>query len=260
MNLGIKVTLTYNELVYEKPDVVLSNNPEADKKAEEEAKKKGQEVKKDTPEPKVTLGKKKTLTFESGKDIYEVTTSEGIGERVNACSIAIFDPDLKLASMLRERSILAGGIEVPEDLFEKEKDEQKSSGVSGKYEVKEGLKGDDLARQVINYCRAMTPPLSNNHIAAILGTMTIESNDGEHLEEIGGEGKYDFLPNGKSAHGKGLVQITWRENFEKMSKELNHDFVNNPDDLKKLEWAIPAMCIGMVKGLFTSWRLKDFGD
>ena len=59
-------------------------------------------------------------------------------------------------------------------------------------------------------------------------------------------------------YGRGLVQLTWKENYEKFGKLLGIDLVNNPDLALDLEYAIKILVIGMRDGLFTGYKLSDF--
>lgn len=59
-------------------------------------------------------------------------------------------------------------------------------------------------------------------------------------------------------YGRGYVQLTWFNNFEKASKELNHDFLHNPDDVMKKEYAIQILLTGMKEGWFTGRKLADY--
>ena len=59
-------------------------------------------------------------------------------------------------------------------------------------------------------------------------------------------------------YGRGYVQLTWFENFDKASKKLNHDFLKNPDDVMKKEYAIQILLTGMKEGWFTGKRLDDY--
>lgn len=61
-------------------------------------------------------------------------------------------------------------------------------------------------------------------------------------------------------HGRGLIQTTWEENYIKMGKELGVDFTKNPDLLLEWEWALPALFVGMEKGLYTGKALDDYLD
>lgn len=59
-------------------------------------------------------------------------------------------------------------------------------------------------------------------------------------------------------YGRGYVQLTWFSNMEKASKELGHDFLLNPDDVMKPEYAIKIMLEGMKQGWFTGRKLSDY--
>lgn len=61
-------------------------------------------------------------------------------------------------------------------------------------------------------------------------------------------------------HGRGLIQTTWKDNYEKLGKLLGHDFTKNPDDLLDWKWAIPALFVGMEEGLYTGKALDDYID
>ncbi|MBI1923139.1 hypothetical protein HYR99_02700, partial [Candidatus Poribacteria bacterium] len=61
--------------------------------------------------------------------------------------------------------------------------------------------------------------------------------------------------------GRGLVQITWRENYQKFSNlpELdNKDFVAHPETVAHLESAKKILVKGMKNGLFTGNKLADY--
>lgn len=59
-------------------------------------------------------------------------------------------------------------------------------------------------------------------------------------------------------HGRGLVQLTWRRNYEKMSKLLGVDFVNYPDRVLLPQYASRILVQGMMGGLFTRRKLSEF--
>lgn len=63
-------------------------------------------------------------------------------------------------------------------------------------------------------------------------------------------------------HGRGLIQTTWEENYETMDKELGLDgaLLRNPDMLLEWEYSLPALFIGMEKGLYTTKKLDDYLD
>lgn len=55
-------------------------------------------------------------------------------------------------------------------------------------------------------------------------------------------------------YGRGLVQLTWYENYVKMGKILNLDLLNNPDLLLTMEVSVKVLFEGMLKGA------SSFGD
>ena len=61
-------------------------------------------------------------------------------------------------------------------------------------------------------------------------------------------------------YGRGLVQVTWEDNYRKMGKELGVDFIVNPNLMLEWEYALPALFVGMEKGLYTGKDLDDYVD
>ena len=62
-------------------------------------------------------------------------------------------------------------------------------------------------------------------------------------------------------YGRGFVQITWKENYDKFGKLLGLDLVGNPDLALVFENAIFILVYGMKHGTFTGKKLDDyFGD
>lgn len=59
-------------------------------------------------------------------------------------------------------------------------------------------------------------------------------------------------------YGRGYVQLTWFNNFKKASEKLDHDFLHNPDDVMKKEYAIQVLLTGMKEGWFTGKSLSDY--
>lgn len=66
-------------------------------------------------------------------------------------------------------------------------------------------------------------------------------------------------------YGRGLVQLTWKENYEKMSEVLTKlygsrkiDLVANPDWLLNEEISIKVLVYGMKHGTFTGKKLSDY--
>ncbi|MBX9468267.1 MAG: hypothetical protein KL839_10600 [Rhizobium sp.] len=63
---------------------------------------------------------------------------------------------------------------------------------------------------------------------------------------------------GRSYYGRGLVQVTHRENYEKMSRVTALDLVKEPDLALRLDVAATILVVGMTEGLFSGARLSDF--
>lgn len=64
-------------------------------------------------------------------------------------------------------------------------------------------------------------------------------------------------------YGRGLVQTTWPGNYEKLEAELGlppGTLVNDPDKLLTWEYSLPALFVGMEKGLYTGKSLGDYID
>lgn len=58
--------------------------------------------------------------------------------------------------------------------------------------------------------------------------------------------------------GRGYVQLTWEDNYRKMSTLTGFNLVKNPDYAKRPAVAAKIMMHGMTKGLFTGKRLSDY--
>lgn len=59
-------------------------------------------------------------------------------------------------------------------------------------------------------------------------------------------------------YGRGYVQLTWFDNYEFVSHQLNIDCVNNPDLVMVKEHAVKILITGMVEGWFTGRKLSQF--
>ena len=59
-------------------------------------------------------------------------------------------------------------------------------------------------------------------------------------------------------YGRGETQNTWFDNYEKLSKVFNVDFLKNPDLLLTQEWSTPVTIYSMKNGLYTGRRLSDY--
>lgn len=61
-------------------------------------------------------------------------------------------------------------------------------------------------------------------------------------------------------YGRGLVQTTWEANYRKMTPIVGVDLIVNPDALLQWQYALPALFIGMERGLYTGKSLSDYID
>jgi predicted chitinase len=56
--------------------------------------------------------------------------------------------------------------------------------------------------------------------------------------------------------GRGMVQLTWKNNYARAAEQLKIDLVNNPDLAMQLGIAAQIMVEGMFEGWFTGLTLK----
>jgi len=59
-------------------------------------------------------------------------------------------------------------------------------------------------------------------------------------------------------YGRGFVQLTWKENYAKMSKVVGLDLVANPDLALRIDVAAKIIVYGMMNGSFTGKKLSDY--
>lgn len=196
--------------------------------------------------------------FDIGQ-IERVRLKVGEGDRTNSFSITIHDPGLAIASKYRERSLKVGGIAVPSNLLEAAKESSSSTPSAGtSAAIAEGAKGDALAAQILAYARS-NGVTDQGWQAALLGTAAIETSMGEFLEEIDDGSNYSYLGSDAAWHGRGIVQLTGVGNYQRAGEKLGKDFIANPDDVSKLENAIPILVLGMRDGWFTGKKLDEYG-
>lgn len=76
---------------------------------------------------------------------------------------------------------------------------------------------------------------------------------------------YAVVINGIVYYGRGLVQVTWLDNYKKLTvlaaqqfPDEKPDFVKNPDLLLQPRWAVWVMFEGMSRGTFTTKKLADY--
>lgn len=56
-------------------------------------------------------------------------------------------------------------------------------------------------------------------------------------------------------YGRGLVMLTWRDNYKNLSPVCGIDLVKNPDEVLKMEISVKILFYGMIHGVFTGDKL-----
>jgi len=59
-------------------------------------------------------------------------------------------------------------------------------------------------------------------------------------------------------YGRGFVQLTWYENYDKAGKKLGLDMLHKPELALSLPVATKIMFVGMIEGWFTGKKLGDY--
>lgn len=102
-----------------------------------------------------------------------------------------------------------------------------------------------------------------NKLAYILGTARHESNfrpieerraSSSQTEVYNRQNKYWYT----GYYGRGFVQLTWQNNYQKMSDLLNVNFVDNPSLVLKTKYAARILVQGMIEGSFTRKKLDTY--
>lgn len=58
--------------------------------------------------------------------------------------------------------------------------------------------------------------------------------------------------------GRGLVHLTWKNNYRKAQEQFDVNFVSQPDKAAEPEHSVPIMIWGMKEGIFTGKKLSDY--
>lgn len=89
---------------------------------------------------------------------------------------------------------------------------------------------------------------------------TVKHEVGNTFEPITEQGSESYLK-GKSYYpyiGRGYVQLTHKENYQRFGNLLNINLVSNPELANNPEIAWRILELGMTKGLFTGKKLNDY--
>ena len=106
---------------------------------------------------------------------------------------------------------------------------------------------------------------SRAETAYVLATAHHETGRFKHMEEIGrGDGR-DYgedvlLIRGERRryHGRGFVQLTWLQNYARMSLLIGVNLVEGPEQAMQPDIAAEILWEGMIRGLFTGKSLADY--
>ena len=72
-------------------------------------------------------------------------------------------------------------------------------------------------------------------------------------ETVYTQAEYDHL-----YYGRGYVQLTWWDNYKRMSDLLGVDMLNNPDLNLQCDISVKVMITGMQRGMFTGKKLSGY--
>lgn len=116
---------------------------------------------------------------------------------------------------------------------------------------------------ILDYWEAHYPDSDRRWLAYTLASAHHETDRRmQPIREYGrGRGKQYGLPDERTGHryyGRGLIQLTWRENYARFSPIVGVDLVADPDKALELGHAVTILCHGMVEGMFTGKRLEDY--
>lgn len=131
--------------------------------------------------------------------------------------------------------------------------------------VLRGTTMDKKIKKIIEYCKesGITKPEQIQYIVATVWHET----DGtfKPVREAGWLRNWDkYLRTNSNTkryypyYGRGFVQITWKKNYEKFSKIMGIDLVNNPDLALEFDNALFILVYGMKHGTFTGKKLLDY--
>ena len=102
-----------------------------------------------------------------------------------------------------------------------------------------------------------------NKLAYILATARHESNF-RPIQERRASSSQTELYNLQNRYwslgyfGRGFVQLTWKENYQKMARVFRVDFVNQPELALESTYAARILVYGMMQGSFTGLPLSNF--
>lgn len=115
--------------------------------------------------------------------------------------------------------------------------------------------------RVLDY--ADTQPMNLQELAYVLATAYHESANTMHpvkeaywLSEDWRRQHLHYYP----WYGRGLIQVTWEENYKKMGDRIGVNLLADPDALLTWDVSLPSLFVGMREGLYTGKDLDDAID
>lgn len=118
----------------------------------------------------------------------------------------------------------------------------------------------------LNYAETLKKKLNTQRLAYVLATAWWETaatmqpvKEAYWKDEAWRKRNLRYYP----WYGRGLIQTTWEKNYVAIAKAMNlpaNTFTNNPDLLLTMSHALPAMFVGMEKGIYTGKDLDDYID
>ena len=141
--------------------------------------------------------------------------------------------------------------------------------VDGLTKILDGLDKKSFNRQQMAYVLATAYHESAHTMQPVRETLaTSDAQAIARLNAAFASGKLPWVSkpywrpdaDGKAWFGRGLVQITFKYNYEKLSKYVGVDLVANPDLALDDDIAVACLLEGMEKGLYTGKSLSSFID
>lgn len=119
-------------------------------------------------------------------------------------------------------------------------------------------------RRVYEVCQSLGIK-DNAQLANVLAQVNIESSFAPKKEyKAGPRDKLELIQQQSTYWytgymGRGLIQLTWKNNYQKMGDIFKVDLINNPDLLiTDFDLSAKVACLGMKEGLFTTIKLDHF--
>lgn len=141
--------------------------------------------------------------------------------------------------------------------------------------VRVSLFGGDLDQKQVDGMNAILASWEESHdpimprLAYVLATAYHEARlpplwrpEMQPVEECGkGQGLSYGKPDpvtGQIYYGRGLVQLTWKTNYERMGEIVGAALLSHPERALEPELSTRILIEGMVRGTFTGKALKDY--